>query len=268
MAKRNQNELPLIQGNPLDWLWGRYQQRFQQRLLMGVISLILPIFLLSWLILLQVQASNYQQFLALWIIGHEVFILGFSIDHSTNVSRKARESGILPEVLLTGYSESEILSSLAKNLRVSLFIPFVSGVVLQLLILLGLQNFIILEGALLQLIGFLLVIFLPNGLLVISVLSLHLTLITLRHNVHPALILRKIFSLTLLSYYLIKSAFTIWILLLSTEFGHDLLSTLILCVAFVPVLIYPYFQLIRFRHLMLNVDLPFMDVGNSNSMAK
>lgn len=257
MASRKIKEFECLSGNPLDWLWARYGQRASQRALVVVVSLVLPAFLASWLLMLGVQASNYREFLFLWILAHEIFILGFSIDHATDVARRVKQSGMLTEISLTPFSRAEVLFSLARNLSRSMRTPFLLGVGVQCALLFLLQGQLVLQGSLAQLVLFLLLGLLPNGLLVIEFLSLHFMRVCLKNSLHPVMLLPKLLSLPVLSYYLMKGLFTVWIVVLAGVVGHGFLSKVVLWLTLIPLLFYPLLLGMRLRLTLLHSPIEF-----------
>lgn len=247
MARRKVNEFEGIAGNPFDWLWGRYQQRFHQRILVFVISMVLPCFLVSWLVVLRINSLNLKEFLVLWILAHEIFLLGFTIDHCTDLTRRIKESRMLSELVLTRHSEAEILGSLVRIIGNSMLVPFVLGLIMEVVCLVLLAERVQIPSAWLSLIAVLLFFILPVGYFTIRRLSLHITMVCIEYSTNPLVLIPRILNVRILGYYVLEAVMVGWALAVGMSLEHQFFATLSICFAILPILFYSIVQLMRLK---------------------
>ncbi|MDX1972863.1 MAG: hypothetical protein SFY68_10070 [Candidatus Sumerlaeia bacterium] len=140
MTSANQKTLfPAVEEDPLQWLWARHQRKFSQRILQGLIIAILPTFLVSWYLLLGLDSRNIGEFALLYSLAWHFFTVGFLVDQGTDLVRRFKESGMLPDILLTGYSLKDIHASLTTAVKDSIHRLLNWSLGIQVLILLWLQ---------------------------------------------------------------------------------------------------------------------------------
>ena len=136
MTSANQKTpLPALEEDPLQWLWARHQRKFSQRILQGLIICILPTFLVSWFLLLGLDSNDMGEFAVLYSLAWHFFTVGFLIDQGTDLVRRFKDSGMLPDILLTGYSLKEIHASLTTAVKESIHQLLICSAALQTLLI-------------------------------------------------------------------------------------------------------------------------------------
>jgi hypothetical protein len=136
MTSANQKTpLPTVDEDPLQWLWARHQRKFSQRILQALIICILPTFLVSWFLLLGLDSNDMGEFAVLYSLAWHFFTVGFLIDQGTDLVRRFKESGMLPDILLTGYSLKDIHTSLTTAVKESIHQLLIWSAALQTLVI-------------------------------------------------------------------------------------------------------------------------------------